>query len=47
MSKSLNNFVFIKDLKNQFSSSVVRMFLLSNNYVKNLNFTHERLLQIA
>ncbi len=43
MSKSLNNFFLVKDILEQYSSDVLRYFLLSTHYRSPLDFSDERL----
>ncbi len=43
MSKSLNNFLTIKDLLAKYSANGIKYFCLSSHYKKQLNFTHEAL----
>jgi cysteinyl-tRNA synthetase len=41
MSKSLGNFLMIKDILKQYHPEVVRLFLLSNHYRSPIDFTHQ------
>jgi len=41
MSKSLGNFLMIKDILKRYHSEVLRLFLLSNHYRSPIDFTHQ------
>ncbi|MCV3753802.1 cysteine--tRNA ligase [Ureaplasma zalophigenitalium] len=45
MSKSLNNFILMKDLLKQYSYQVIRWFFYQTKYSQPLNFSHEILKQ--
>lgn len=43
MSKSLNNFILLRDLLNSYSSDVIKLFILNTHYRKPLNFSFEEI----
>jgi cysteinyl-tRNA synthetase len=47
MSKSLNNFLTIRDALQQYSAEVLRYFFVSAHYRSPLNFTHDTMQQVA
>lgn len=46
MSKSLNNFLTVKQVLKQYSPQVLRLFLLSVNYRKRMNYTKKKIEKI-
>ncbi len=47
MSKSLNNFLTIRDALQQYSAEVLRYFFISSHYRSPLNFTNDTMQQVA
>jgi cysteinyl-tRNA synthetase len=45
MSKSLGNFLVIKDILKEYHPEVVRLFLLSNHYRSPVDFTHQAMVE--
>ena len=45
MSKSLDNFITVKEALKEFSSEVIRFFLISNHYRSPLNYSEEGVLE--
>ena len=45
MSKSLGNFLLVRDISKEFDLEVVRMFMLSAHYRSPINYSHDLLLQ--
>jgi len=45
MSKSLGNFVMMKDILKQYHPEAVRLFLLSNHYRSPVDFTHQAMVE--
>ncbi len=45
MSKSLGNFLLVRDISKEFDLEVVRMFMLSAHYRSPINYSHELLVQ--
>ncbi|MCK4729058.1 MAG: cysteine--tRNA ligase [Desulfobacterales bacterium] len=45
MSKSLGNFLMIKDILKQYHPEAVRLFLLSNHYRSPVDFTHQAMVE--
>ncbi len=45
MSKSLGNFLVIKDILKEYHPEVVRLFLLSNHYRSPIDFTHQAMVE--
>ncbi|MBQ3669074.1 MAG: cysteine--tRNA ligase [Clostridia bacterium] len=45
MSKSLGNFLLVRDISKQFDLEVVRMFMLSAHYRSPINYSHDLLVQ--
>ncbi|MCR4620792.1 MAG: cysteine--tRNA ligase [Clostridiales bacterium] len=45
MSKSLGNFLLVRDISREFDLEVVRMFMLSAHYRSPINYSHDLLLQ--
>ena len=47
MSKSLKNFITIKEILKKYNSNQLRMFFLMNKYNQPMNFSEERLIQVS